>query len=60
VRATTAGGTIAETEQHSPFGRICKPGDIAKLVIFLSGPGGEYITGQRFIVDGGGVAPAMF
>src|SRR6185312_10444712 len=21
VRATTAGGTIAETEQHSPFGR---------------------------------------
>jgi NAD(P)-dependent dehydrogenase (short-subunit alcohol dehydrogenase family) len=60
VRATTAGGTIAETEQHSPFGRICKAGDIAKLVIFLSGPGGEYITGQRFIVDGGGVAPAMF
>jgi NAD(P)-dependent dehydrogenase (short-subunit alcohol dehydrogenase family) len=60
VRATTPNATITETEQHSPFGRICKPGDVAKLVIFLSGPGGEYITGQRFVVDGGGVPPPIF
>lgn len=60
VRATTPGGTIAQTEQDSPFGRICKPGDIAKLVIFLAGPGGDYITGQRFIIDGGGTPPAMY
>ncbi|MGA5544973.1 SDR family NAD(P)-dependent oxidoreductase [Mycobacterium sp. NPDC051198] len=60
VRATTPGGTIEQTEQDSPFGRVCKPGDIAKLVIFLAGPGGEYLTGQRFIVDGGGVPPAMY
>ncbi|SPX87972.1 short-chain dehydrogenase/reductase SDR [Mycobacteroides abscessus] len=60
VRASTSGGTIAQTAQHSPFGRICKPGDIAKLVIFLAGPGGEYLTGQRFIVDGGGVPPLIY
>lgn len=60
VRATTTGGSIAQTEQHSPFGRICKPGDIAKAVIFLAGVGGEYITGQRLTIDGGGVPPAMF
>ncbi|MGE2713032.1 SDR family NAD(P)-dependent oxidoreductase [Mycolicibacterium litorale] len=60
VRATTSGGSVAETEQHSPFGRICKPGDIAKLVVFLAGPGGEYITGQRITVDGGGVTPGIF
>ena len=60
VRATTAGGTIEQTEQHAPFGRICKPADIARLVIFLAGPGGEYLTGQRFIVDGGGVPPLMY
>jgi NAD(P)-dependent dehydrogenase (short-subunit alcohol dehydrogenase family) len=60
VRATTPGGTIAQTEGHSPFGRICKPGDIAKLVVFLAGPGGEYITGQRFVIDGGGVPPGMY
>lgn len=60
VRATSAGATIAETEQQAPFGRICKPGDVAKLVIFLAGAGGEYITGQRFIVDGGGVPPVMY
>jgi NAD(P)-dependent dehydrogenase (short-subunit alcohol dehydrogenase family) len=60
IRATTPGGTVETTEEHSPFGRICKPGDVAKLVVFLAGPGGEYITGQRVLVDGGGVPPSMF
>ncbi|MDT5308901.1 MAG: 3-oxoacyl-[acyl-carrier protein] reductase [Mycobacterium sp.] len=60
ITATTPGGTVEATEEHSPFGRICKPGDIARLVIFLAGPGGEYITGQRMIIDGGGVSPSMY
>ena len=60
VNATSPGGTMATTEEHSPFGRVCKPADIARLVVFLAGPGGEYITGQRVTIDGGGVAPAMY
>jgi NAD(P)-dependent dehydrogenase (short-subunit alcohol dehydrogenase family) len=60
VRATTSGGSIAATERHSPFGRICKPTDIARAVVFLAGAGGEYITGQRLTIDGGGAPPAMY
>lgn len=60
INATTPGGTVETTEEGSPFGRICKPADIAKLVVFLAGPGGEYITGQRVILDGGGVSPSMY
>ncbi len=60
IKATTPGGTVEATEEHSPFGRICKPGDIARLVVYLAGPGGEYITGQRVVIDGGGVAPSIY
>jgi NAD(P)-dependent dehydrogenase (short-subunit alcohol dehydrogenase family) len=60
VNATSPGDTIENTEAHSPFGRICKPGDIARLVVFLAGPGGEYISGQRVTIDGGGSAPAIY
>ncbi|MCX2930679.1 SDR family oxidoreductase [Mycobacterium sp. CVI_P3] len=60
VRASSDGGTIEQAELGAPFGRVCKPGDIARLVVFLAGPGGEYITGQRFIVDGGGAPPPMY
>ena len=60
VNATSPGDTIEATETHSPFGRICKPADIARLVVFFAGPGGEYITGQRVIIDGGGAAPSIY
>jgi 3-oxoacyl-[acyl-carrier protein] reductase len=39
--------------QSIPLGRIGTPGDVALLVDFLCGPGGAYITGQTFVVDGG-------
>lgn len=60
VRASSDGATIEETEVNAPFGRICKPSDIARLVVFLAGLGGEYITGQRFTIDGGGAPPPMY
>lgn len=60
VNATTPGETMEATETHSPFGRVCKPADIARLVVFLAGVGGEYVTGQRVVIDGGGVAPTMY
>lgn len=36
-----------------PLGQFGEPDDIAEAVLFLSGPGGRYITGQVLTVDGG-------
>ncbi|MGB3411765.1 MAG: SDR family oxidoreductase [Microthrixaceae bacterium] len=37
----------------SPFGRVCRPEDVAAVVAFLVSEGGFYITGARVVVDGG-------
>lgn len=39
-----------------PWGRLGLPDDIAKMAVFLAGPGASFITGAPFIVDGGYVA----
>ena len=36
-----------------PLGRIGRADEIAAAVDFLLGPGGDYITGQTLVVDGG-------
>ncbi len=36
-----------------PLKRIGKPEEVARVVEFLVGPGGDYITGQTLVVDGG-------
>jgi 3-oxoacyl-[acyl-carrier protein] reductase len=38
---------------HVPLGRMGTPEEIAPMIRFLCGPGGRYITGQLFVVDGG-------
>ena len=38
---------------HIPLGGFGQPTDIAATATFLAGPGGRYITGQVFTVDGG-------
>ena len=37
------------------FKRSQRPADMVGIVTFLSGPGSDYITGQNFLVNGGGV-----
>jgi len=37
----------------APLGRLGSAADIALPVVFLAGSGGDYITGQTLIVDGG-------
>ena len=56
-RAAAMGQTF---EEHTlaglagvPLGRIIAPEDVARLVVFLMGPGGYNITGQTINVDGG-------
>lgn len=54
-RLVAAGGRdIADLDQQYPFGRVCRPEDVAGVVAFLVSDDGGYITGQRLRVDGGG------
>jgi len=45
--------TVDNALQQIPLRRMGKPEEIAPMVRFLCGPGGAYVTGQLFIVDGG-------
>jgi 3-oxoacyl-[acyl-carrier protein] reductase len=46
------GVEIAELDSHQPFGRVCRPQDIARVVRFLASADGAMVTGQRVVVDG--------
>ncbi len=37
----------------TPMKKMGTTGDIANLVVYLSGPHGQYINGSQFVVDGG-------
>jgi NAD(P)-dependent dehydrogenase (short-subunit alcohol dehydrogenase family) len=51
----TVGATAADAlDRASPFGRVCRPEEVAEAVAFLSGPASSYVTGHRLAVDGGG------
>jgi 3-oxoacyl-[acyl-carrier protein] reductase len=53
ARATRDVDDIHELDDRSPFGRVCAPEDVARVVGFLVGPGGGYVNDQRIVVDGG-------
>ncbi len=43
----------AEDHAQHPAGRVGKPEDVARMVLFLLAEENSFITGQNFIVDGG-------
>ena len=52
-----SGGTVTDLRQldaTSPFGHVCQPLDVARVVLFLCSPLSGYVTGQRIECDGGG------
>jgi 3-oxoacyl-[acyl-carrier protein] reductase len=53
-RLVKAWGTdIDLLEDTSPYGRVCRPEDVAAAVRFLVSDAASYLTGQRIAVDGG-------
>jgi NAD(P)-dependent dehydrogenase (short-subunit alcohol dehydrogenase family) len=48
------GADIDELDPTMPFGRVCRPEDVADVVRYLVSPAAGYVTGQRLYVDGGG------
>ncbi len=52
------GKELEDLAEQFPFGRICKPEDIANLAVFLCSDEGSYINGQVIYVDGGGFTRA--
>ncbi|MRH88350.1 glucose 1-dehydrogenase [Nocardia sp. SYP-A9097] len=56
VKALTGSDDIRELDASSPFGRVCRPDDIANTVRFLVSPQAEYLSGQKLNVNGGGSA----
>jgi len=44
---------LPEIEARHPLRRIGKPRDIGEMVAFLVGAGGQFVTGQTILVDGG-------
>jgi 3-oxoacyl-[acyl-carrier protein] reductase len=53
MTAALGGEAKAQLVKEIPLGRTGQVEDVARLVEFLCGPGGDYITGQVFVVDGG-------
>ncbi len=53
VRAGRGVEDIHELDRHMPFGRVCRPEDVAGVVRFLVSERAGYVTGQRIYVDGG-------
>ena len=54
ARAAMRVQEASDLDQATPFGRVCRPDDVAAAVRFLISDAGSLITGQRIVVDGGG------
>lgn len=56
TKATTGGRAqnAADLDANAPFGRVCRPDDVANVVAFYLSDHAGYVTGTRIRVDGGG------
>ena len=53
ARATMGVDDIRELDARMPFGRVCRPDDVANAVRFLVSDRGAYVTGEKINVNGG-------
>jgi NAD(P)-dependent dehydrogenase (short-subunit alcohol dehydrogenase family) len=54
ARATSGVTDLRALDATSPFGHVCQPIDVARVVLWLCSEGAGYVTGQRIECDGGG------
>ena len=54
----TAAARMEAWRQITPMGRWGTPDDVASAVLFLLGPGADYITGEVINVNGGALTLA--
>jgi 3-oxoacyl-[acyl-carrier protein] reductase len=54
AKAVTGVDDIHELDARFPFGRVCEPQDVARVVSFLCSNDAGYVTGERIRVHGGG------
>jgi NAD(P)-dependent dehydrogenase (short-subunit alcohol dehydrogenase family) len=57
ARAVVPGlASSTELDAGAPFGRVCRPEDVADVVAFLVSSDASYVNGQRIAVNGGGAS----
>ncbi len=56
AKAVAGVGDIHELDSSFPFGRVCEPLDVARVVAFLCSDEAGYVTGERVRVHGGGAS----
>lgn len=54
AKAVAGVNDIHELDAKFPFGRVCEPEDVARVVVFLCSQAAGYVTGERIRVHGGG------
>ena len=54
--ATDASPMALPTPEFIPIGRTGHPDELAPLIVWLTSPASDYMTGEVFIIDGGGLA----
>ena len=43
-----------------PTGKLGKPADFGPLAVYLASAASDYMTGEMFIADGGGLAAGIY
>jgi 3-oxoacyl-[acyl-carrier protein] reductase len=56
ARAVAGVSMATDLDARFPYGRVCRPEDVAAVVGWLVSDGASYVNGQRIGVDGGGGA----